>query len=122
HSPRRGIDPLLDGGVRDLLHQDAYLHSASPLGLLVRMLSLRAVDGRVNQAPRRPPSMAPRMKSTIAWVGAPGVNTSATPRLLSSGMSSAGMVPPTVITTSFTPCSRSSSTTRGTSVMCAPER
>ena len=26
HTPRRGIDPLLDGGVRDLLHQDAYLH------------------------------------------------------------------------------------------------
>ena len=27
HAPRRGVDPLLDGGVRDLLHQDAYLHS-----------------------------------------------------------------------------------------------
>ncbi len=26
HTPRRGIDPLFDGGVRDLLHQDAYLH------------------------------------------------------------------------------------------------
>ena len=37
------------------------------------------------------------MKSTIACVGAPGVNTSATPSSFSSGMSSAGIVPPTVI-------------------------
>ena len=37
------------------------------------------------------------MKSTIACVGAPGVKTSATPSALSSGMSSAGIVPPTVI-------------------------
>ena len=34
----------------------------------------------------------------IAWVGAPGVNTSATPSSLSSGMSSEGIVPPTVTT------------------------
>ena len=34
------------------------------------------------------------MKSTISSVGAPGVNTSATPSFFSSGASSAGIVPP----------------------------
>ena len=34
------------------------------------------------------------MKSIACWVGAPGVNTSATPRLFSSSTSSAGIVPP----------------------------
>ena len=58
----------------------------------------------------------------IADVGAPGVKTSATPSSLSSGMSCAGIVPPTVTITSPASCSRSSATTRGTSVMCAPER
>ena len=39
HAPRRGIDFLLDGGVRDLLHQDAYLHSqVTPWGLLAAIL------------------------------------------------------------------------------------
>src|SRR5262249_52725217 len=65
---------------------------------------------------------APLTKSTISSVGAPGVKTSATPSFFSSGMSSAGIVPPTVTTTSPAPCSPSSSTTLGTSVMCAPER
>src|ERR1700704_3827958 len=33
HAPCRGIDFLLDGGVRNLLHQHAYLHSsATPSG------------------------------------------------------------------------------------------
>jgi hypothetical protein len=32
HAPRRGVELLLDGGVRDLLHQDAYLHSGNSLG------------------------------------------------------------------------------------------
>ena len=36
-------------------------------------------------------------------VGAPGVKTSATPSFFSSGMSSAGIVPPTVTTTSPAP-------------------
>ena len=62
------------------------------------------------------------MKSMIAWVGAPGVKTSATPSFLSSGMSWLGIVPPTVTTTSPASCSRSSSITFGTSVMCAPDR
>ena len=50
------------------------------------------------------------------------MNTSATPSFFSSGASSAGIVPPTITTTSSTPCSLSSSTTLGTSVMWAPER
>ena len=62
------------------------------------------------------------MKSMMSCVGAPGVNTSATPSSLSSGMSCDGIVPPTVTTTSSASCSRSSSTTRGTSVMWAPDR
>jgi hypothetical protein len=37
-------------------------------------------------------------------------------------MSSLGIVPPTVMTTSSMSCSLSSSTTFGTSVMCAPDR
>src|ERR1700692_2545936 len=45
HAPRRGIDPLLDGGVRNLLHQDAYLHSqATPWVLLSEILPGSAVD------------------------------------------------------------------------------
>src|SRR5262249_36863648 len=39
---------------------------------------------------------APLTKSTISSVGAPGVKTSATPSFFSSGMSSAGIVPPPV--------------------------
>ena len=54
------------------------------------------------------------MKSTISCVDEPGVNTAATPSSFSSGMSSAGIVPPTVTTTSSAPCSSSSFTTRGT--------
>ena len=42
--------------------------------------------------------------------------------LLELAMSCAGIVPPTVTTTSPASCSRSSATTRGTSVMCAPLR
>ena len=44
------------------------------------------------------------------------------PSFFSSGMSSAGIVPPTVTTMSSASCAPSSSTTRGTSVMWAPER
>jgi len=64
----------------------------------------------------------PRRNSTISLVGAPGVNTSATPRSLSSRASSAGIVPPTTTRTSSTSFSRRPSRMRGTSVMCAPER
>src|SRR5262249_28157403 len=65
---------------------------------------------------------APRMKSTISVVGAPGPKTPATPSLRSSSASSSGIVPPTTTTTSSTPFSRRSSMMRGTRVMCAPER
>ena len=54
-------------------------------------------------------------------VAAPGVNTFATPSFSSSGMSSAGMMPPPNTTTSPAPRSRRSATTFGNSVMCAPE-
>ena len=58
----------------------------------------------------------------MSSVGEPGVKTSATPSFFSSGMSSAGIVPPTVTSTSSAPCSRSISTIFGTRVMWAPER
>jgi len=45
HAPRRGVDPLLDGGVGNLLHQHAYLHSANSLGFLCSSILLApAVD------------------------------------------------------------------------------
>ena len=45
HAPRRRIELLLHRGVRDLLHQHAYLHSQpAPCALLRRMLLARAVD------------------------------------------------------------------------------
>jgi hypothetical protein len=63
-----------------------------------------------------------RRKSTISDVGAPGVNTAATPLALSSSASSAGIVPPSTTSTSSAPFSRRPSRIRGTSVMWAPER
>ena len=54
-------------------------------------------------------------------VFAPGVKTSSIPASFSFGMSSAGITPPPTTTTSSAPRSRSSWTTRGKSVMCAPE-
>ena len=76
---------------------------------------------RLLVSPRRlAPGHARCTNSTISSVGAPGVKTSATPSFFSSGMSSAGIVPPTVTTTSSAPWSESSSTTRGTRVMWAP--
>ena len=41
----------------------------------------------------------------MSSVDEPGVKTSATPSFFSSGMSSAGIVPPTVTSTSSAPCS-----------------
>src|SRR4029077_12811856 len=75
-----------------------------------------AVDGDAHAG------TAPRMKSTISPVGAPGPNTPATPSLRSSSASSSGIVPPTTTITSSAFSSRSRSMIRGTSVMCAPER
>ena len=65
---------------------------------------------------------APRRKSTISPVVAPGPKTAATPAAFSSSASSGGIVPPTTTRTSSAPFSLSPSTIRGTSVMCAPER
>src|SRR5262249_1281284 len=59
---------------------------------------------------------APRRKSTISVVVAPGPNTPATPSLRSSSASSAGIVPPTTTITSSAPFSRSRPRMRGTSV------
>ena len=60
---------------------------------------------------------APRRKSTISPVVAPGPKTSATPFAFSSSASSGGIVPPTTTRTSSAPFARSPSTIRGTNVM-----
>jgi hypothetical protein len=62
------------------------------------------------------------MKSMISWTVDPGVKISATPSRLSSGMSLAGIVPPTTRQTSSAPCSFRSWVIFGTRVMWAPER
>src|SRR3989304_5660510 len=62
-----------------------------------------------------------RSQSTISPVVAPGVKIFSIPASASLGMSSFGMIPPPQITTSPAPLSRSRLTTRGNSVMCAPE-
>src|SRR4029453_5289119 len=64
----------------------------------------------------------PRRNSTISLVGAPGVNTAATPCRCNSFAPSLGIVPPRTTSTSSAPFSRSPSRMRGTSVMWAPER
>ena len=63
---------------------------------------LRRLERRLRLLAAAEASATARLtNSTISSVGAPGVNTSATPSFLSSGMSSAGIVPPTVTTTSL---------------------
>jgi hypothetical protein len=83
-TPRRRVDPLLDGGVRDLLHQDANLHFRASLS----QTSVRDPTELTDESVDRGATAASgsydcdtelRMKSTIAWVGAPGVKTSDTP-------------------------------------------
>ncbi len=80
-----------------------------PALTLVRRLSLQAVT-------------LDRMKSTISSSEAPGWNTAATPWRFSSAASSSGIIPPTITFTSVMSFSRSSSITRGTMALCAPER
>ena len=57
----------------------------------------------------------------MSTVEAPGVKIFSMPALSSFGMSSIGMIPPPNTRISPAPRSRSCSTTRGKSVMCAPE-
>src|SRR6185503_12951230 len=64
----------------------------------------------------------PPMYSMIAVVGVPGPKRSPTPLDFSAAMSSFEMIPPPVRSTSAIPFSFISSSTRGKSVMCAPER
>src|SRR5262249_55598456 len=118
---RLGVDSLLDGGVRYLLDQDADLQVRASLAGCFRLLTDQSISLSIHVMVCRSAcirhsagwrSAAPsRMKSTISSVPAPGVKTAATPSCFSSGMSSAGIVPPTVTRTSSTPCSFSSSTT-----------
>ena len=68
-------------------------------------------DGALGPQRVRRPTW-PRTQSTISVMVAPGVKTSATPSLLSSGMSSSGMMPPPKTTMSSAPRSRSSSQPR----------
>ena len=63
----------------------------------------------------------PLSQPTISPVEAPGVKIFSIPASRSRGMSSLGMIPPPNTSTSPAPFSRSSVTTFGNSVMCAPE-
>jgi Biotin-requiring enzyme len=58
----------------------------------------------------------------MSWVAAPGVKTSETPSCLSSGMSKAGMVPPTATSTSSACAARNSSTYAWNEGHVRPER
>ena len=71
--------------------------------------------------PRSRWSSASPNHAPMAGKGAPGVNTSATPISFSTGMSAAGMMPPTRTNTSSRPCALRPSTTRGTRVRWAPD-
>jgi uncharacterized membrane protein len=77
---------------------------------------------RMTGGPPAQTETAPRRKSTISPVVAPGPKTAATPAAFNSSASSGGIVPPTTTRTSSAPFSLSPSTILGTSVMCAPER
>src|SRR5581483_2794668 len=96
-------------------------------GTVERVQRLRPVDGDdgdgllAGEGDRHQATFA-RRNSTMSRVGAPGVNTSATPSLFSSRASSVGIVPPTTTSTSSASLARRSSRMRGTSVMCAPDR
>src|SRR5207244_4599580 len=79
-------------------------------------LVLEEIHGQLAFLASRAPSQL-----TMAGVGAPGVKISSIPRSFNFGMSSLGMIPPPKTTTSSAPCARSNWTTRGNSVMCAPE-
>src|SRR5262249_42174991 len=109
--------------VRELCEAVAKLRERRDVECVERILPVdrddgdAVVDGDVDHA-----GTAPRRKSTMSLVGAPGPNTWATPRRFSSSASSAGIVPPTTTITSSAPFSFRSSRMRGTSVMCAPER
>src|SRR5262249_14243573 len=48
HAPRRWVDPLLDGGVRNLLDKDAYLHSQTPWGLGGTILPVSLTDESIS--------------------------------------------------------------------------
>src|SRR5438128_2736710 len=123
--PRAGQDDGANvGGVRELAQPVAQLGQRANVERVECVLTVDRDDGDAAFASDADAqaSTAPLRKSTIALVGAPGPNTSATPCFFSSSASSVGIVPPKTTSTSSAPLSRSSSRMRGTSVMCAPER
>src|SRR6266571_3060946 len=87
-----------------------------------RLLDVTVLVGEreVHHAARR--GTFARIQSTISCVQAPGVKTLATPARARAGTSSSGMMPPPKTSLSPPPRWRSSSTTAGKSVRCAPER
>ena len=97
---------------------EPFVASPDVIRLPIRTMARYAATKRDNSYA----TTAPRRKSTISPVVAPGPNTSATPFAFSSSASSGGIVPPTTTRTSSAPFARRPSTIRGTRVMCAPER
>src|SRR5204862_7789415 len=107
---------------RHLLQSVAQLVQRRQIERVQRLLPVNRDDGdAVFTCDVDQTGILPFRKSTISDVGAPGVNTSATPCCFSSSESSRGIVPPTTTSTSSAPFAFNPSTMRGTSVMCAPD-
>ena len=91
------------GGVNHTERKGGDGVAIGPAGILVVMPSGAAAMPPLQDAAAWRPLTALSTNSTISSVAHPGVKTSATPSFFSSGMSSAGIVPPTVTTTSSAP-------------------
>ena len=111
--------------VSELAQPVAQLRQRRKIERVERVLPVNSDEddatGRLVRADAQAATFA-RKKSTICEVGAPGVNTSATPCCFSSSASAVGIVPPTTTSTSSAPFSLSPWRILGTSVMWAPER
>ena len=97
-----GVHALLDGGVRDFLYEDTDLQTGFQLPrrrlgdggapragrILLTDWSIESISGHLE--PVHSGFTAPRTKSMISCVEAPGVKISETPSFFSSGMSSRG--------------------------------
>src|SRR5438477_6391768 len=120
---RRAADAEAPGGHADA----AAVEQAERLLEALVLLADRLLDAAVLAGEREVPHAARRgtlvrIQSTIPCVEAPGVKALATPACARTGTSSSGMMPPPKTISSPPPRWRSSSTTAGKRVGCAPER
>src|SRR5690606_26088630 len=114
------LDPVRTAALAQPLLECADFCGQRPQARTCGRLRLRAHDVLPARCPRS--AKYARTKSIGALVGVPGPNSLPTPCASSAAMSSSGMMPPPITSTWSIPCCFSSSSTRGNSVMCAPER